>query len=214
MEEEKIPEYKAEEALTGSDVIRDVTGSDYKYGFTSDIDTEIVPPGLNEDVIRLISLKKGEPQWLLDFRLEAYRYWRTLKMPNWAHLKIPEIDFQAISYYAAPKKKELKKSMDEVDPELVETFNKLGISLEEQKQLAGVAVDAVMDSVSVKTTHREKLAELGVIFCSFSEAVKDYPDLVKKYLGSVVSYRDNFFAALNSAVFSDGSFVYIPKGYV
>ena len=193
-------------------LLRNATESEYKYGFTSDIDTDIVAPGLNEDVIRFISEKKGEPEWLLEFRLKAYRYWLTLKMPHWAHLNIPHIDFQAISYYAAPKKKELKKSMDEVDPELVETFNKLGISLEEQKQLAGVAVDAVMDSVSVKTTHREKLAELGVIFCSFSEAVKDYPDLVKKYLGTVVSYRDNFFAALNSAVFSDGSFVYIPKG--
>lgn len=193
-------------------ILQDATQSEYKYGFTSDIATDIVAPGLNEDVIRFISKKKDEPEWLLEFRLKAYRYWLTLKMPHWAHLNIPNIDYQAISYYAAPKKKELKKSMDEVDPELVETFNKLGISLEEQKQLAGVAVDAVMDSVSVKTTHREKLAELGVIFCSFSEAVKDYPDLVKKYLGTVVSYRDNFFAALNSAVFSDGSFVYIPKG--
>ncbi|GFI39395.1 MAG: Fe-S cluster assembly protein SufB [Muribaculaceae bacterium] len=192
--------------------IHDATNSEYKYGFTSDIDTEIVPPGLNEDVVRFISEKKGEPEWLLDFRLKAYRYWKTLTPPEWAHLKIPPIDFQAISYYAAPRKKELKKSMDEVDPELVKTFDKLGISLEEQKQLAGVAVDAVMDSVSVKTTHREKLAELGVIFCSFSEAVKDYPDLVKKYLGTVVPYRDNYYAALNSAVFSDGSFVYIPKG--
>lgn len=195
-----------------ADIIRDATASEYKYGFTSDIDTEIVPPGLNEEVIRLISRKKGEPEWLLDFRLKAYSHWLTLSPPTWGHLNIPEIDFQAISYYAAPKKAELKKSMDEVDPELVKTFNKLGISLEEQKHLAGVAVDAVMDSVSVKTTHREKLAELGVIFCSFSEAVKDYPDLVRKYLGSVVSYRDNFYAALNSAVFSDGSFVYIPKG--
>ena len=191
-------------ASNNDSIIQDATQSEYKYGFTSDIATDIVAPGLNEDVIRFISEKKGEPEWLLEFRLKAYRYWQTLKMPHWAHLDIPHIDFQAISYYAAPKRKELKKSMDEVDPELVETFNKLGISLEEQKQLAGVAVDAVMDSVSVKTTHREKLAELGVIFCSFSEAVKDYPDLVKKYLGTVVSYRDNFFAALNSAVFSDG----------
>ncbi|MBD5222085.1 MAG: Fe-S cluster assembly protein SufB [Bacteroidales bacterium] len=195
-----------------SDILRDVTASDYKYGFTSDIDTEIIPPGLSEDVIRLISQKKGEPEWLLQFRLDAYRHWLTLPVPEWAHLKIPEINFQAISYYAAPKQKELKKSMDEVDPELVKTFNKLGISLEEQKHLAGVAVDAVMDSVSVKTTHREKLAELGVIFCSFSEAVRDYPDLVRKYLGKIVGSRDNFYAALNSAVFSDGSFVYIPKG--
>lgn len=193
-------------------LLKSATESEYKYGFTSDIETMKAPAGLNEDVIRFISEVKGEPEWLLDFRLKAYRYWLTLPMPRWAHLDIPDIDFQAISYYAAPKKKELKKSLDEVDPELIKTFNKLGISLEEQKQLAGVAVDAVMDSVSVKTTHREKLAELGVIFCSFSEAVKDYPDLVKKYLGSVVGYRDNFFAALNSAVFSDGSFVYIPKG--
>ncbi len=193
-------------------VIDEATSSEYKYGFTSDIDTEIVPPGLSEETVRLISRLKGEPEWLLEFRLKAFRHWLTLTPPEWAHLDIPEIDFQAISYYAAPKKKELKKSLDEVDPELIDTFNRLGISLQEQKQLAGVAVDAVMDSVSVKTTHREKLAELGVIFCSFSEAVKDYPDLVMKYLGSVVSYRDNFYAALNSAVFSDGSFVYIPKG--
>ncbi len=193
-------------------VIEGVANSEYKYGFTSDIDTEIVPPGLDEGVVRFISRTKGEPDWLLDYRLKAFRYWKTLTPPTWAHLDIPEIDFQAISYYAAPRKKELKKSMDEVDPELVKTFNKLGISLEEQKHLAGVAVDAVLDSVSVKTTHREKLAELGVIFCSMSEAVKDYPELVRKYLGSVVGYRDNFYAALNAAVFSDGSFVYIPKG--
>ena len=198
---------------TGSDdVIRDVTGSEYKYGFVSDIDSDIIERGLNEDVVRLISKKKGEPDWLLDFRLKAFRYWETLNMPTWAHLDIPPIDYQAISYYAAPKKKESPKSLDEVDPQLLDTFNRLGIPLEEQKALSGMAVDAVMDSVSVKTTHREKLAELGIIFCSFSEAVKDYPDLVRKYLGKVVSYRDNFFAALNSAVFSDGSFVYIPKG--
>ena len=195
-----------------NDILKDVTQNEYKYGFVTDIETDIVPAGLNEDVIRHISAVKGEPEWLLEFRLKAYRHWLTLEVPTWGHLDIPPIDFQAISYYAAPKKKELKKSMDEVDPELVKTFNKLGINLEEQKVLAGVAVDAVMDSVSVKTTHREKLAELGVIFCSFSEAVKDYPDLVKKYLGSVVGYRDNYYAALNSAVFSDGSFVYIPKG--
>ena len=194
-------------------IIDDVTAGDYKYGFVTDIDTHIIERGLNEDVVREISRLKGEPEWLLNFRLEAYRYWTTLTMPDWAHLRIPEIDYQAISYYAAPKtKKPGPKSLDEVDPELVKTFNKLGISLEKQKQLAGVAGDAVMDSVSVKTTYRERLAELGVIFCSFSEAVKEHPDLVKKYLGSVVSYRDNFFAALNSAVFSDGSFVYIPKG--
>lgn len=195
-----------------SDVIQDVTTGDYKYGFTTDIDTEILPKGLNEDVVRFISQKKGEPEWLLEFRLKAFHHWLTLTPPTWAHLDIPEIDFQAISYYAAPKAKTGPKSLDEVDPELLDTFNKLGIPLEEQKQLSGMAVDAVMDSVSVKTTHREKLAELGVIFCSISEAVKDYPDLVKKYLGKVVSYRDNFYAALNSAVFSDGSFVYIPKG--
>lgn len=195
-----------------SDVIQDVTTGDYKYGFTTDIDTEILPKGLDEDVVRFISQKKGEPEWLLEFRLKAFRHWLTLTPPTWAHLDIPEIDFQAISYYAAPKAKTGPKSLDEVDPELLDTFNKLGIPLEEQKQLSGMAVDAVMDSVSVKTTHREKLAELGVIFCSISEAVKDYPDLVKKYLGKVVSYRDNFYAALNSAVFSDGSFVYIPKG--
>jgi Fe-S cluster assembly protein SufB len=193
-------------------VLDEATNSEYKYGFTSDIDTEIVPPGLDEDVIRRISAIKQEPEWLLEFRLKAFRYWLTLTPPTWAHLDIPPIDFQAISYYAAPKQKALKKSMDEVDPELVKTFNKLGISLEEQKRLAGVAVDAVMDSVSVKTTHREALAELGVIFCSFSEAVREYPDLVRKYLGTVVPYRDNYYAALNSAVFSDGSFVYIPKG--
>lgn len=193
-------------------VLDEATNSEYKYGFTSDIDTEIVPPGLDEDVIRRISAIKQEPEWLLEFRLKAFRYWQTLTPPTWAHLDIPPIDFQAISYYAAPKQKELKKSMDEVDPELVKTFNKLGISLEEQKRLAGVAVDAVMDSVSVKTTHRKALAELGVIFCSFSEAVREYPDLVRKYLGTVVPYRDNYYAALNSAVFSDGSFVYIPKG--
>ena len=182
MKNEKLDmeEVKGEAASGNDELIKKATESEYKYGFTSDIETDIVPPGLNEDVIRYISKVKGEPEWLLEFRLKAFRHWLTLPMPRWAHLDIPEIDFQAISYYAAPKKKELKKSMDEVDPELVKTFNKLGISLEEQKQLAGVAVDAVMDSVSVKTTHREKLAELGVIFCSFSEAVKDYPDLVKK----------------------------------
>lgn len=193
-------------------IIDEVTSSDYKYGFVTDIDTEVIPRGLNEGVVRLISAKKHEPEWLLDFRLKAFAYWKTLGMPHWAHLDIPEIDYQAISYYAAPKKKESPKSLDEVDPELLDTFNKLGISLEEQMKLSGIAVDAVMDSVSVKTTFKEKLAELGVIFCSISEAVKDYPDLVRQYLGTVVPYRDNFFAALNSAVFSDGSFVYIPKG--
>ena len=203
------PQKKNEES---EKIIDEVTSSDYKYGFVTDIDTEVIPKGLNEEIIRLISSKKNEPEWLLDFRLKAFAHWKTLEMPRWAHLDIPEIDYQAISYYAAPKKKESPKSLDEVDPELLDTFNKLGISLEEQMKLSGIAVDAVMDSVSVKTTFKEKLAELGVIFCSFSEAVKDYPDLVKQYLGTVVPCRDNFFAALNSAVFSDGSFVYIPKG--
>ena len=199
-------------ARSNADIINDVTKSDYKYGFVTDIDTHIIPKGLNEEVIRQISALKGEPQWLLDFRLNAFRYWLTCKMPTWAHLDIPDIDYQAISYYAAPTAQAKKSSMDDVDPELRKTFDKLGISLEEQMRLSGVAVDAVMDSVSVRTTYRDRLAELGVIFCSFSEAVRDYPDLVRKYLGTVVPYRDNFFAALNSAVFSDGSFVYIPKG--
>lgn len=199
-------------ATSGNTDIDNAVSGDYKYGFTTEIATEIIPQGLNEEVVHFISAKKGEPEWLLDFRLKAFRYWQTLTPPHWAHLDIPEIDFQAISYYAAPVKKEGPKSLDEVDPELLDTFNKLGIPLEEQKLQVGMAVDAVMDSVSVKTTHREKLADMGIIFCSISEAVKDYPDLVRKYLGKVVSYRDNFYAALNSAVFSDGSFVYIPKG--
>ena len=209
--EEEANAKRAQEE-SSEQILDRATSEGYKYGFTSDIDTDIIPRGLNEEVVRLISRKKNEPEWLLDFRLKAFRYWQTLEMPRWAHLDIPEIDFQAISYYAEPVRKKAPGSLDEVDPELIETFNKLGIPLEEQKVLSGMAVDAVMDSVSVKTTHREKLAEKGIIFCSISEAVKDYPDLVKKYLGSVVSYRDNFFAALNSAVFSDGSFVYIPKG--
>lgn len=204
---------KDKDKLSESEVIlSDATSGEYKYGFVTDIDTDIIPKGLSEDVIRMISYKKGEPEWLLEFRLKAYRKWLTMEMPRWAHLDIPEIDYQAISYYAAPVKKEGPKSLDEVDPQLIDTFNKLGIPLQEQKMLSGMAVDAVMDSVSVKTTHREKLAEMGIIFCSFSEAVRDYPDLVRKYLGKVVPYTDNFFAALNSAVFSDGSFVYIPKG--
>jgi Fe-S cluster assembly protein SufB len=193
-------------------IIDEVTSGDYKYGFVTDIDTEIIHKGLNEDVIRLISAKKHEPEWLLTFRLKAWRHWLTLEMPSWAHLKIPPIDYQNIIYYAAPKKKEGPKNPDEIDPELLKTFNRLGIPLEEHKHLAGMAVDAVMDSVSVKTTFKEALAEKGIIFSSFSEAVLNHPDLVQQYLGSVVSYRDNFFAALNSAVFSDGSFVYIPKG--
>ena len=193
------------------DILNEVTEGEYKYGFVSDVETEMIGKGLNESVIRLISQKKEEPEWLLEFRLKAYRHWLTMNMPTWAKLEIPLIDYQDIVYYAAPKQ-EVKKSWDEVDPELKATFDKLGIPLDEQKALSGVAVDAVMDSVSVKTTFKETLAERGVIFCSFSEAVKNHPDLVKRYLGSVVPYSDNFFAALNSAVFSDGSFVYIPKG--
>lgn len=193
-------------------IINEVTEGDYKYGFVTHIDTDVIHRGLDEETVRIISAKKEEPEWLLEFRLKAYRHWLTLEMPNWAHLNIPPIDYQDIIYYAAPKKKEGPKSLDEVDPELLKTFDKLGIPLEEQKHLSGMAVDAVMDSVSVKTTFKETLAEKGIIFCSFSEAVKHHPDLVQKYLGSVVSYRDNYFAALNSAVFSDGSFVYIPKG--
>lgn len=193
-------------------ILNEVTTGDYKYGFVTDIDTEVIHRGLDEETVRIISAKKNEPAWLLEFRLKAFRYWQTLEMPRWAHLDIPPIDYQDIIYYAAPKQKEGPKSLDEVDPELLKTFDKLGIPLEEQKHLSGMAVDAVMDSVSVKTTFKENLAEKGIIFCSFSEAVQHHPDLVQKYLGSVVSYRDNFFAALNSAVFSDGSFVYIPKG--
>ena len=193
-------------------LLNDVTQGEYKYGFFSDIETDILEKGLNEDVIRLISAKKEEPEFMLEFRLEAYRKWKKMTMPNWAYLKVPPIDFQDISYYAAPKKKPQYSSLDEVDPELLETFNKLGIPLEEQKQLAGVAVDAVIDSVSVKTTFKETLAEKGIIFCSFSEAVREHPELVRKYLGQAVPVADNFFAALNSAVFSDGSFCYIPKG--
>ena len=188
------------------------TKSEYKYGFTSDIDTETLPKGLSEDVVRQISAKKEEPEFMLEYRLKAYRHWLTMVEPKWPNVHYPPVDFQDIIYYAAPKKKPELKSLDEVDPALLETFNKLGIPLEEQKVLAGVAVDAVIDSVSVKTTFKEKLSELGIIFCSFSEAVKNHPELVKKYLGSVVPYTDNFYAALNSAVFSDGSFVYIPKG--
>ena len=192
-------------------IIDKVVNTEYEYGFTTDVHTDTIEKGLSEDVIRLISKKKEEPEWLLDFRLKAYRHWLKMELPKWGHLDIPEIDFQAISYYAAPQKKNIQ-SLDEVDPEIIDTFNKLGIPLEEQKALSGIAVDAVMDSVSVKTTFRETLADKGIIFCSISEAVKEYPDLVKQYLGSVVPYADNFYAALNSAVFSDGSFVYIPKG--
>lgn len=193
-------------------ILNEVTSGDYKYGFYTDIDMETIPKGLNEDVVRLISAKKQEPEWMLEFRLKAYKAWQGKKMPQWAHLKIPEINYQDIIYYAAPKQKAGLSSLDEIDPELLETFNKLGIPLEEQKRLTGVAVDAVMDSISIKTTFKETLAELGIIFCSFSEAVREHPDLVKKYMGTVVPYTDNYFAALNSAVFSDGSFCYIPKG--
>ncbi|MGE5488816.1 MAG: Fe-S cluster assembly protein SufB [bacterium] len=189
------------------------TREEYKYGFVTDIETESVPAGLNEDVIRLISAKKREPEFLLEWRLKAFRYWQTLTEPGWANVHHPPIDYQSIVYYSAPKRHtERPKSLDEVDPELLRTYEKLGIPLKEQELLAGVAVDAVFDSVSVATTFKQKLAELGIIFCSFSEAVQEHPDLVEKYLGSVVPYSDNFFAALNSAVFSDGSFCYVPKG--
>lgn len=198
--------------LDQDQILNDLTTQDYKFGFFTDVETDVIEKGLNEDVIRLISSKKEEPEWLLDFRLKAYRHWLTMKLPDWAHLKIPAIDYQDIIYYADPTKKKLPLSLNEVDPELLKTFERLGIPLEEQKQLTGVAVDAVMDSVSIKTTFKEVLAEKGIIFGSFSEAVKHHPDLVRKYLGTVVPYKDNFYAALNSAVFSDGSFVYIPKG--
>jgi len=184
---------------------------EYKYGFTTDIESEVIPVGLNEDVVRLISSKKNEPQWLLDFRLKAFAYWKTMDEKKWAHVDYPEVDFQAISYYAAPKEN-VEVAWEDVDPEMKATMDKLGISMDEQKALSGVAVDFVMDSVSVKTSFKEKLGELGIIFCSFSEAVQDHPELVKKYLGTVVPSTDNFYAALNSAVFSDGSFCYIPKG--
>ncbi|QZT35742.1 Fe-S cluster assembly protein SufB [Halosquirtibacter xylanolyticus] len=193
-------------------LLNEVTQREYQYGFVSDIETETIAKGLNEDVIRLISSKKKEPKFMLDFRLKAYRYWQKMEMPKWAHLNIPEIDFQDIIYYAAPKSTPKYESLDEVDPELLATFDKLGIPLQEQKQLTGVAVDAVIDSVSVKTTFKETLSEKGIIFCSFSEAVLEHPDLIQKYLGKAVPYTDNYFAALNSAVFSDGSFCYIPKG--
>ena len=221
--------YKKEEDKRNGDVPKDGQGPDegknqfvrevahkkYEYGFSTDVQTEIIERGLNEDVVRLISSKKEEPEWLLEFRLQAFRYWQAQEQPSWAHLKIPEIDYQAISYYADPTrgmKKDGPKSLDEIDPELMKTFDKLGIPLEERLALSGTAVDAVMDSVSVKTTFKEKLSERGIIFCSISEAVREYPDLVRQYLGSVVPYRDNYFAALNSAVFSDRSFVYNPKG--
>ncbi len=193
-------------------IIGELADREYEYGFVTEIDTETIPRGLSEDIVRLISAKKGEPEWMLEYRLKAYRHWLGMKPPTWAHLRIPDIDFQDIIYYAAPRTAPKYASMDEVDPELVKTFDKLGIPLEEQMMLAGVAVDAVMDSVSVKTTFKETLAEKGIVFCSMSEAIRDYPELIRKYLGSVVPYTDNFYAALNAAVFSDGSFCYIPRG--
>jgi Fe-S cluster assembly protein SufB len=198
-------------------ILEEITGSEYKYGFSSDIETETAPKGLDEDTVRFISAKKNEPSWMLESRLKAYKHWLTLEEPrHWAHIDYPKIDFQDIIFYAAPKKNKELKSLDEVDPELLRTFAKLGISLEEQKRLSGVqstiAVDAVIDSVSVKTTFKETLAEKGIIFCSFSEAVQEHPELIKQYMGSVVPYTDNYYAALNAAVFSDGSFCYIPKG--
>lgn len=198
--------------MAENNVIDNLDSEKYKYGFTSNVQTEAFPPGLDENVVRRISVIKGEPDWLLDFRLKAYRHWKTLKHPQWGHLKFDIPDFQAISYFAQPKNKAKYESLDEVDPEIVETFNKLGIPLEEQKVLSGVAVDAVFDSVSVHTQFREQLKEKGIIFCSFSDAAKEHPELVKQYLGSVVPSTDNYYAALNAAVFSDGSFVYIPKG--
>jgi Fe-S cluster assembly protein SufB len=196
-----------------NDFVRRVAEEKYKFGFTTNVHTEVIDRGLNEDVVRLISAKKGEPDWLLEFRLEAFRYWQSQQQPSWGHLQLPPIDYQAISYYADPtaKKSDGPKTLDDIDPEVMKTFDKLGIPLEERLALSGTAVDAVMDSVSVKTTFKQQLAERGIIFCSISEAVREYPDLVRQYLGSVVPYRDNYFAALNSAVFSDGSFVYIPK---
>ncbi len=193
-----------------NEFVREVAEKKYEFGFTTNVQTEIIPKGLNEDVVRLISKKKREPDWMLDFRLKAYNYWKTLTQPTWGHVHVPKIDYQAISYYADPLVKKTKNK--EIDPELEKTFDKLGIPLEERLALSGTAVDAIMDSVSVKTTFKEKLAEKGIIFCSIGEAIKNHPDLVKEYLGTVVPYRDNFFASLNSAVFSDGSFVYIPKG--
>ncbi len=193
-----------------NEFVKQIAEQKYEYGFTTDVHTEIIPNGLNEDIVRLISQKKHEPEWMLEFRLKALRYWQTLKQPTWGHVHVPPIDYQAISYYADPLAKKPKNN--EIDPELEKTFDKLGIPLEERLALSGTAVDAIMDSVSVKTTFKDKLREKGVIFCSIGEAVQEHPELVKQYLGSVVPYRDNFFAALNSAVFSDGSFVYIPKG--
>ncbi|MCD8297804.1 MAG: Fe-S cluster assembly protein SufB [Prevotella sp.] len=197
----------------GNKFVKQVAEQKYEFGFTTDVHTDIIDVGLNEDVVRLISAKKEEPEWLLDFRLKAFNYWQTLKHPSWGHINLPDIDYQAISYYADPMAKKKSRKKKEIDPEMMKTFEKLGIPLEERLILSGqTAVDAIMDSVSVKTTYKDKLAEKGIIFCSIGEAIKNHPDLVREYLGTVVPYRDNFFAALNSAVFSDGSFVYIPKG--
>ena len=205
-----------QDAPEANQELRQIARQEYKYGFITDIDADTAPLGLTEDTIRWISAKKMEPEWMLEWRLKAFRHWQTLldrkQIPDWAHIEHPPIDFQNIIYYSAPKAQEQLSSLDEVDPEVLKTFEKLGIPLEEQKRLAGVAVDAVFDSVSVATTFKEKLAELGIIFSSFSEAIQDHPELVRKYLGSVVPYTDNFYAALNAAVFSDGSFCYIPKG--
>ncbi len=197
---------------TATDTIEEFASKEYKYGFVSEIESDTVPVGLSEDVIRMISAKKGEPEWLLEWRLKAYRHWLTMEDPLWHNVRVTPVDYQKIAYFSAPKPKKVLNSLDEVDPELLETFNKLGISLQEQKRLSNVAVDAVFDSVSVATTFKGKLAEMGVIFCSFSEAVHNHPELVRQYLGSVIPYSDNFYATLNSAVFTDGSFCYIPKG--
>ena len=202
------------EKKTEGEKIQDMLNKPYKWGFTTDIETLTIPKGLSEDTVRLISAKKNEPEWMLDFRLKAYRKWLTMEEPDWSDNKYPEIDYQAVSYYSAPKVLEKKESLDEVDPELLKTFDKLGIPLNEQKRMTNVAVDAVFDSVSVATTFREDLLKAGVIFCSISEAIKEYPELIKKYLGSVVPVGDNYFSALNAAVFSDGSFCYIPKGVI
>ncbi len=195
-----------------AEILDEFTSKEYEHGWSVDFEADEAPKGLNEDIVRFISAKKNEPEWLLEYRLKAFRHWLTLEEPDWAAVNYPKINFQDIIYYSAPKKQKKLDSLDEVDPELIETFKKLGISIEEQKRMTGVAVDAVIDSVSVATTFKETLGELGIIFCSFSEAVKDHPELIKKYLGSVVPYTDNYYAALNSAVFSDGSFGYIPKG--
>ena len=207
-----MPDIEAGIMTTISSEVRELASQEYQYGFVTDIDTDIIPRGLSEDVVRLISAKKNEPEWLLEWRLRAYHHWLTLEEPKWQNVRYGAIDYQDIIYYAAPKPKQVLASMDEVDPEMRAMFDKLGISLAEQERLSGVAVDAIVDSVSVATTFKHKLADVGVIFCSFSEAVHNHPDLVRKYLGSVVPYRDNYFATLNSAVFSDGSFCYIPKG--